>query len=342
MKYGPHYPSRPKHRWRGRPVVALLAGLLPLLLAGCETLPPPAGPSEVEATPVALADLPEGARVESLGNVGTAYRLSGDAPIAGTFPVAAVRVEGLLPDTLRLFRFDTQTGAWAEIGDSSYDKKNGRLTGANLTPGLYTAFGWSANPVANALQRMIFDSQLGYRSAGDQIPTLAELREQVAVADFDAQTQLLQGWLDLSVSLERTNCETLRGEDDSCPLVCRRLAGRRKLSSCPEECPEPECCFCQTFSWPERVRVPGSFLPRLPEPCSGGLFCPPCPLGLSCPTGPGPRLQVIGPTLSTPDYAVMNQLGLGEVVEDVALRDILHRAIEGSLGREYPVPPPWP
>ena len=340
-------PARALRLLSSRRGVTIFVLVMAVFVSACEKdpqdPPEPPEPTVIPGVPVALEDLPEEAAIESIGSIGTAFRLEGEAPIAGSFEVPGKAIDGLLPATVRLFHFRENEGQWAEVPDSAYDEKARELTGKGLSPGLYTAFGWSKNPVESTIQRLIFDGQRGYRPEAGELQSLEKLRLEVQQADFELQPGLVRDWLELSVTLPRRTCETIASED--CDFVCQRMAGRIKLSSCPEECPAPDCCSCQDFSWTDRVRIPGGILPPLPEPCAGGPngpFCPICPLGLSCPTGEGPGIEAIAPILEVPDYTVLDDVGLREVIEDVELRDVLHRVVEETVGTEYPVPPPYP
>lgn len=335
-------PTRPALLWSpARGLCAAALGTCLLLLPGCEDpKEPEPEPPKIEVTPVDLADLPEGAQFTTVGHAGRVYQLEAEEPpVSARFPVAPEAVQTLLPDTLRLFRFKSALNQWEEIDASSFDAGTGELVGDGLEPGLYTGFGWSTNPAENAIQRLGLDARLGYRPQGDSLRTLAELRKEVEATDLELRPDLVRNWLLLSFSLERTTCETLNNPD--CDPLCQRLAGRTKLSSCPSECPEPECCECETFSYVERLFVPRNFLDPIPQICPGGL-CPICPQGLSCPTGPYVQEQAVHPRLEVPAYEIFQSVALSEIVEDEVLRDVLHQVVEESVGTEYPVPPPWP
>jgi hypothetical protein len=309
-------------------IVIGLIGLLWLLLSPKPT---------INAVPV--SELPPEARPVDVGALGQVYRLDADGPVDVRFPAPRQATQDLLDDTVHLFVLDPTNGRWLEVEGSYYDARAGELVGQDLSPGLYTAFGWSANPAANAIQRMIADVQRGHLPEQPQASTLDELRQQVASTRPELRPGLVRDWVLWSFNLQRTTCETFAGED--CHPNCGRH--RTKLRSCPAECPESAgCCECQTFNWPERLYVPVGFLEIAPVPCPGGPPCSVCPNGLSCPTGPFVDEQRIDPTFEVPRYDVFDRVGLEELVDDVVLRDTLHRVIEQTVDRQYPVPPPWP
>lgn len=230
------------------------------------------------------------------------------------------------------------TQRWSELPDSRYDQDAQELVGTNLEPGLYSAFGWSANPVENALQRMVADATLGYRSR------VADPDQGEEDGGLSATSFLVRAWLaEVSFSYRETTCETKDNPD--CPENCQRAAGRVTLSSCRVdgvECPEPDCCECVTGTVTERFTPPPLSPIDIPlTPCPGPQ-CPICPDGLSCPTGPFVGIPSIAPTLELPDYAMLEGIGLGFLTDDPALREAFKEVVEETIGVQYPVPPPWP
>lgn len=319
--------------------------LLCSMLAGCAHLSGPSA-SEVEIQPIALGALALEAHFLPIGSIDTAYLLKGGPATEVRLPTKQGAVDALLPRTVRLFKFDEETGRWTEVADSRYDEESRELVGVDLGSGVYTAFGWSANPVENALQRILLDSSLGFGglvNPPDSSPGNEQSSEHF-IGEF--RRDLLLGWLDLSFSYPVTSCQTR--DEPGCPSECRRAAGRVILSSCRINrvvCPQPGCCDCVTGSFTERSVVPRSFFETLPIPCrspSLGLLCPVCPDGLSCPTGRFVEMPQIKPALDTPDYAFLEDIGLGVVTEDPVLRDDFHDLVEAVTGNKYPVPPPWP
>ena len=331
--------SKPCGTWHPLLTASLFAAIAALGLAACHHVNNPSPMPEIDS--VGLGSLPAEARFITLGDIGQAYRLTASGPVEGRFPISPDTLETLLLATIRLFRFDEMTGDWLEIADSYYDAQTNEIVGKDLVSGLYTAVGWSANPAENVMQRIVFDWSNGFGPFFDD----AQLQEEPAdnQTGFDHprfRTSLVQNWIYISFSLRRTTCETI--DEEGCPRPCRRLAGRRKLSSCPVECPEPDCCECQEFTWTERALIPADLFQAPPPLCRPGQGpCPLCPNGLSCPSGPSVDTDIIKPTLSVPDYAFMTELGLGALVEDVVLRDDLHALVETIVGTEYPIPPPW-
>ncbi|QCK15448.1 hypothetical protein [Mangrovivirga cuniculi] len=282
-------------------------------------------------TKMPLAELDINSRPLELGNIGQIYRIQDPPAAEMRLPVTSDIAKQLLPKTIRLFRYEENDNLWVEIKDSYYDIENNEIIASNFKPGLYTASGWSANPAANAMQRLIYDMSKGFEPVFND-EQLYQDRDNNMNIDF--RTTIVQNWISYSVNLERITCETIDSED--CNENCQRLAGRTKLSSCPEDCPEPQCCECIKFTWPEKILIPVSFLdiPDIPLPR------PICPYGLSCPTNSDNT--IIAPTLDVPDYSFMKDLGMDRLISDPALRDNLHQLTELIIGKEYPVPPPWP
>lgn len=325
----------PKHR--RLPSIAVVA--LSSLLGACchSTGGSPAGEPKIET--LDLDSLPPGAEFAPIGSIGTAYRVTGGYPGEAHLPTGDGAADGLLPATIRLFRFDDGAGRWSEIAESRYDEQSRELVGLNLGSGFYTAFGWSANPAENAFQRLLLDASLGYgglfeprgsNPTGDQSPG-------AAVGAF--RQDVLLSWLDRSLWFPVTRCHI---EGLACPVACLSHRGKL-LHSClvtnaagePVSCPQPGCCFCITVPVRERVVIPRSLFERLPPPCARGprsFPCPICPDGLSCPGGGFTGLTEIAPVLETPDYGFLETLGLGAVTADPVLSETLEEIVEGVTG----------
>lgn len=334
MRYATN--RRPGDRPVRGPKHLLLATLIASIgLLGCpEAVTPPGG----AVTVVALDELPEEARFTPVGDVGRAYRLQAGGPADARFPVEADAAATLLPATIRLFRFDDAGEDWVEIADSRFDPDSRTLVGSDLEPGLYTAFGWSANPAANALQRLIFDAANGFGPQQGEPPSLDLIREQAKASDIGALEPVLGlgDWLRFTYT-PLGICQVFSGLD--CATSC---GPPRWVQSCPTGCTAP-CCTCRTRFIPVQPRspFPGT---RSPTPCESlgsPILCPVCPHGLSCPSGPFVELPEIAPTQPVPDYGIFRTAGLAEIVDDEVLRVVLDRLVEQTVGREYPVPPPW-
>ncbi|MCX2743863.1 hypothetical protein OO013_08300 [Mangrovivirga sp. M17] len=302
-----------------------------ILIWGCKSSGSSAT-DDKDVIKMSLATLNIKSRPLDLGNIGQVYRLQNPPPEETRLEVKNDISNKLLPKTIRLFRYVESDNLWVEIKDSYYDAEKNELVGNNLKPGLYTASGWSSNPAANAMQRMIYDLSKGFEPIFNE-DQLYQDRDNSDL-DIDYRTTIVQNWISYSVNLKRITCETIDSEE--CDDSCGRSAGRTKLSSCPEECPEPECCECIEFTWPEKILIPVSFLDIQDIP----LPRPICPYGLSCPTNSDN--SIIKPTLDVPDYSFMKDLGMARLINDAALRDNLHQLTEVIIGKEYPVPPPWP
>lgn len=286
--------------------------------------------------------MPRGAAFAPLGNIGLVYELSASGAVDASFQVPEEAVKTILPSTIRLFRYDDKEESWGEIAKSHFDAEPSVLVGKDLKPGLYTAFGWSANPAENALQRMIFDFEHGYSAslkdssaAGAQVVDVEMLRLEILLA-----------WIFIEVNLTRTACEAL--DNPGCPLFCRRLASHhRKFSSCPQDtasgmtCEAPNCCSCVTRNIREGAYVPESIFEAVPPLCRTPGQCPICPNGISCPTFSDFDINIIAPILPVPDYEVFSKIGLGGIIQDTVLRDSLNGLVEKITGQEYPIPPPW-
>ena len=316
--------------------------LLPPSLATCARVSP-----EPNAVVVAPGELPRGARFVPVGNIGEAYRLQGGG--AARFPAPREGAAALLPGTIRLFRFDEQRSAWAEIPGSRFDERTGELVGDSLAPGYYTAFGWSRNPAENAVQRILSDMRRGLRPERGAPTSQDSLRAHVASVPAALRSALMRDWVQWSFTLDQTTCQT--HDMPGCHDICRRRAREQKLelpsqrtalASCPGQCPDAPCCTCETFAVTERFWIPESIFATPLLSCTGVPGGPTCPVCLSCANGALAAAERIRPTLEIPDYRFMDGIRLGGLVADVALRDIMHDMVEETLGRQYPVPPPWP
>ena len=319
--------------------------LLSLAGAGCTPGPEPVAPSS----------LPDGAAFADLGSVGRVYRLR-DGRARAEFPVSREAAASLLPATLRLFRFDEERSTWTEVAGSRFDERSGRLVAGELAPGYYTGAGWSRNPAANALQRMIVDARNGFGPPRPIPLSRDSLRERVAAASAALRPGLLRDYVVYTAPVEQSLCGMKNLE--RCPLFCRHIAAhgsarplprRTRLSSCPVECPddddeddEDDCCSCEMVKLTEYVLVPEDPFDVTLVPCAPGQGrpCPVCPTGLSC--GRSELAPIIGPTVEVPDYDILYGLGMGDLVADTVFRGPLHAAVEASLGTRYPVPPTWP
>lgn len=319
-----------------------LAMALFTLLLGCTTIDRIGGGNEspteprtttTEAIPLALvvevprSMLEERAAFLDLGAVGRVFVLEGNGPLDAGFPVDPDITEHLLEDTIRLFAWDEQLG-WTEIDDSAYDPSTYEVVGSGLEPGVYTAFGWSAEPVGNAMQRLLLDAQYGYRPDAE-LMVFDELEAELGQMNNPRYgTGLVRDWLQLSFSFTRTNCETLGGP--FCDLECGRT-NRTKLNRCPENCPaEDGCCECQTFTDTERVVIPARLFDDLLFPCP---LCPVCPNGLSCPGGFGPDVDTIKPRLTRGfDYAVLEDLRVDELTTDDWVRGAFDALVQDTVG----------
>lgn len=325
----------------GRPVRGprhlLLATLIASIgLLGC---PDPATPPGGAVTVVSLDELPQEARFTPVGDIGRAFRLAAGGPAETRFPVQPDAAASLLPATIRLFRFDEAGENWVEIADSRFHDDSRTLVGSNLEPGIYTAFGWSANPAANALQRLIFDAAHGFGPPQGEPLSLDRIRELAEASDVGASEPVLAlgDWLRFTYST-LTICQVSNGP--GCDFVS--CGPPRIVESCPSDC-RPPCCTCRTIFIPAQPRSP---LPatQAPKPCESlgsPILCPVCPLGLSCPSGPFVDVEAIRPTLPVPDYEIFRTAGFGKIVDDEVLRVVLDRLVEQTVGQEYPVPPPW-
>jgi len=337
--------TRKQRLLRSRLTVALL---LSALISGCTTSAPVAGPTQVSL--VTLDELPSVARFAEIGNIGQAYRLQTTLPANVRFPASQQHTSALLTGTIRLFHFDEQQARWTEVADSRFDGQTSELVGSNLAPGLYTAFGWSANPVENALQRLIFDAQRGFRNEAFAFASLDELRQGIASTPVERQPQLLHDFIQLSVSLEQTTCHLVdNAAHAACSEACRDLARPRQRTGawgfCPRECRQPECCDCESFTVTERVWIPESMVRPALQPCPGwqnGQLCPLCERGLSCPTRAAASVVQITPNSVILEHSVMHRVGLGPVAEEPGFRSAWHTAIEQILGRRYGDPSPQP
>ncbi len=321
------------------------------MMLGCAHL---GGPSTSEIEPIELGALPPKADFVPIGSIGAAYWVEGGRAMEARFPTPVGAVDSLLPATIRLFRFDEKTDRWSEIVESRYDEKSRELIGANLRPGFYTAFGWSANPAENALQRILVDATLGYGALTDA-PNFNLRPDQGERVPIDAfRRELVRSWLHGSFSFPITSCQFL--DVPACPeQECRRAASRIISRSCrvrvgtepsPIDCPQPQCCQCESGRFTERFVVPLLIImDQLPIPCGStprGILCPTCPNGLSCPRGRFVDTPQIEPLLDVPNYAFLDEIGLDVVIDDVMVREVLQDIVEGVTGNEYPVPPPWP
>jgi hypothetical protein len=325
----------------GRPVRGprhlLLATLIASIgLLGCPKLVTPPGGA---VTVVPLDELPQEARFTPVGDIGRAFRLEAGGPAEARFPVQPDAAASLLPATVRLFRFDDAGEDWVEIADSRFDQSSRTLVGSNLEPGLYTAFGWSANPAANALQRLIFDAANGFGPPQGAPPSLDRIRELAEASDVGALAPVLAigDWLRYTYS-RKTWCKIVSGRD----CLAMSCGPPRIVESCPTECTAP-CCTCDTIFIPTQPRSPFP-APQAPMPCQSlgsPILCPVCPLGLSCPSGPFVDLEAIRPTLPVLDREIFRTAGFGEIVDDEVLRVVLDRLVEQTVGQEYPVPPPY-
>lgn len=327
---------RSDHPLRDHRYLLLAALIASAGLLGC---PKAATPPGGAVTVVALDELPQEAHFASIGDIGRAYRLRAAGPVDTRFPLKAGAADTLLPTTIRLFRFDDAGQDWVEIADSRFDPRSRTLAGSNLEPGLYTAFGWSANPAENALQRLIFDARNGFGSQQTQPLSLDQIRDLAKTSEMGALEPALGlgDWLRFTYSKE-THCTVQRGPD----CLAAGCGPPRWVSSCPSGCTSP-CCTCRTIYIPAQPRSP--FPPtRSPQPCESlgsPILCPVCPHGLSCPSGPFVDIEVIQPTLPVPTYEIFRKAGFGEIVDDVVLREVLDLLVEQTVGQEYPVPPPW-
>jgi hypothetical protein len=322
-----------------------LAPTLLLLLAAVGCAPPASAPDPAHVASVTLGELPADARFVEIGNIGQAYRLHTTLPANIRFPVPQDGAASLLPATVRLFHFDAERAVWTEIADSRFDVQTSELVGRNLAPGHYTAFGWSKNPVENALQRLNLDAQLGYRPEQAAFGSLDELSQAVLSAPVEERSILVRDFVQVRGITVPSRVCWVGPDTSSCPTGCAdAVLTHRDWSQCPAACPlQPGCCRCETV--PARLSVPESVLGPALRPCPGwptGRPCSLCPGGLSCPTGQLSNVEQIRPNVSVLDYTVMHRLGLGSLVEDQLLRTILNTAIGQMLGRQYGDPSPQP
>lgn len=321
-------------------VNALVTTLLLSTLAACcgYVKGKPAGPPNIE--PIPRSELPLEAAFVPVGWAGTAYRLEGGTAGEVRFPMTESAVEGLLPATVRLFRFDEGAKQWTEIADSRYDEASGDLVGADLDPGFYTGFGWSSNPAANALQRIALDASLGYAGLGTNPLRVGGVGQGQGPSIDAFRSTLVQGWLGYTVVYPITFCRIVH---PACPLTSGcPVPGTPVGDSCfvmGVDC--RACCQCITFRGRISTPVPGSFIEPPRFPCERTRLCPVCPNGLSCPTGPFVELPEIKPEVEVPDYSILEELGLGVVLDDPVLRDHLHGLVEEVTGGDYPVPASW-
>lgn len=344
-------PTDDSHRVRRNRWLSLL--LLPLAVFACASpdekpaeAEKPAQPKAPEPPPtnsepvlVPPAEVPKAAQFAALGAVGAVYRLEHKSTAEVKIAIPAEALTRLLPHTIRAFRFDEQTTAWQELPETKVDPESRTMVLAAPEAGYYTAFGWSLNPADNALQRWTLDAKHGRRPDYEPAETLEALRKQVLTVASHHRHELVRDWMVWEVTLDRTTCETKDAE--ACADSCKALAGRKKLSSCPEECQAPACCECEEFKFIERVWVPQSLFDSGGICIAGQPGCGLCPNGLSCPTAETPPITVIAPTLETPDYSQFHGR-LGDLIADEDLRDYVHSMVERTVGQEYPVPPPWP
>ena len=319
-------------------IITLLIFFLSLIGCSYNT----ASTDKAEVKLIELSALPENARFISTGSVGVAFWLTAAQAGKTHFPVPKQSADLLLVKTIRLYHFDEKNNRWDELSKSYYDVHSNEVIGMNLRPGIYSAFGWSVNPVENAMQRIILDASLGYgeslsKSVPNQSTSISDFRRflvQIAIPEF-------------SFTFTSNSCQT-KNEPD-CPEACRRAAGRIILNSCRVEetvCVQPRCCDCVEATITERFVPPpvGPIATQIRE-CNrnpNSPLCPLCPNGLSCPGGPFTGNQIIAPSLSVPDYSALDKLGLGVLIDDVVLRESLKEVVEGVIGVKYPVPPPWP
>lgn len=334
----------PKHR--GLQTVAVLA--LSSLLGACchSTGGSPVGEPRIET--IDLVSLPAEAWFAPIGSIGTAYRVTGGYPGEARLPTGDGAADGLLPATIRLFRFDERAGRWSEIPESRYDGQSRELVALNLGSGVYTAFGWSANPAENAFQRLLLDASLGYGGFFDPLASREALDRGQDASVRAFRRDALLSWFDFSFNYPKTTCGAIKGEDErDCPPACDLAAAHEVLLlSCQVEtvmdgrevlvdCPQPRCCECVTGTVTERAVIPGSFFERLPPPCARGprsFPCPICPDGLSCPGGGFTGLPAIAPVLEIPDYTFLETFGLGAVRADPVFSETLEEIMKGVTG----------
>ncbi len=323
-----------------------VSALLPLLVAlACSIptgeppipAPPPTEPSDPQPglAPVPLAELPANARFKTLGFTGAVHRVEGKVESEVRLPVPAEALQRLLPGTIRAFRFDQPSSIWKELEATTLDEQSLTVTLTEPEPGLYATFGWSRDPVLNAVQRWTVDVANGRRPTAPPAATVEDLRNRIGNLDPKLRPAAVRDWVVWELTLQLTTCEAF--DEPGCDPACRAASGQ-KLNQCPDICTD-DCCSCETFDFTERAVIPRVVLDRL-QPCpidkSG---CRLCPGGLSC--SDHPPIVAIAPDLDTLDYSVLDRR-LAEVVGAMDLRDHLHTAVEQTVGHEYPVPPPWP
>ncbi len=276
--------------------------------------------------PILVADdeVPDEARPFALGSIGAVYRVPNDHRGELRISAANEAVERLLPDTVRMFRYEPEAG-WREIEGSKFDANRRELVAPTAKPGLVTGFGWSVDPALNLVQRFALDAQ---RLEGEAGPASID-----AFIDGLRQGQSFHLQAAAGIRLLARTCtiKTWQSECTSCPqpeagAVC-------PTSPCPAEgpCPCPEgCCFCRP-SWlviPER----GLIVP----PLAGRIRFPDvCPRGLSCPN----RFEqnLIRPTTSLQNDVVraqLDSLGLVRLTEP----DLLEKLRAPFSGDPSPQP----
>lgn len=239
----------------------------------------------------------------------------------------------LLPGTIRLFKFDPKAEKWSQVEGSSFNEKINSVVAPALTPGLYTAAGWSANPAENALQRLCFDLDKGRQLYDHGLH--ASLADDLDRNDL-TYNRVLGRLIDYLV-FERTRCFIIsRGVNCfECDITANEPV---YPNNCPSVCPSPACCACITFSFRNRMIVPQLTSLQTQILCDSPP-CEICPNGLSCPNENQQNTQVITPTLK-PDYGFYKKIGLGDLLEKYETRIQLYAMTDAILGKNYPKPEP--